>query len=85
VPTLRNVEVTYPYMHDGRFASLQMVLFHYTDGITHRKGLSKPLRRRIVMSETDKRDIIAFLKTLTDESFLRDKRFSYPRDFFTTQ
>jgi cytochrome c peroxidase len=82
VPSLRNVEVTYPYMHDGRFASLQMVLFHYTEGIVRRKGLSKPLRKRIDLTEADKRDLIAFLKTLTDENFLRDKRFSYPRDFF---
>ncbi|RZJ28354.1 MAG: c-type cytochrome [Flavobacterium sp.] len=83
VPSLRNVEVTYPYMHDGRFANLQMVLFHYTEAIGHDKTLSKPLKKKIVLSENDKRDLISFLKTLTDETFLRDKRFSYPVEFFS--
>jgi cytochrome c peroxidase len=82
VPSLRNVAVTYPYMHDGRFASLQMVLFHYTNGIHQSKTLAKQLRKPMVLSETDKRDLISFLKTLTDEAFLRDKDHAYPMDFF---
>jgi cytochrome c peroxidase len=83
VPSLRNVEVTYPYMHDGRFANLQMVLFHYTEGIHNSPTLSKPLKKKLHLTEDDKRDIIAFLKTLTDETFLRNKKYSYPRDFFS--
>jgi cytochrome c peroxidase len=85
VPSLRNIAVTYPYMHDGRFASLQMVLFHYTNGMHQSKTLAKQLRKPIVLSETDKRDLISFLKTLTDESFLRNKDNAYPMDFFTAK
>ncbi|MFP9116018.1 cytochrome-c peroxidase [Flavobacterium sp. RHBU_3] len=83
VPSLRNVAVTYPYMHDGRFANLQMVLFHYTNGIYKSTTLSPRLKKPIVLSENDKRNLISFLKTLTDESFLHNKDNAYPKDFFT--
>ncbi len=75
VPTLRNVEVSYPYMHDGRFKSLQMVLFHYSSDIHQSPTLAKQLKRGIALSEDDKRCLIAFLKTLTDENFLRRASF----------
>lgn len=78
VPTLRNVEVSYPYMHDGRFKSLQMVLFHYTNGIQQSPTLAKQLKNGIVLSEDDKRCLIAFLKTLTDEAFLHNPSFQPP-------
>ncbi|MGZ3863381.1 MAG: cytochrome-c peroxidase [Bacteroidia bacterium] len=77
VPSLRNVEVSYPYMHDGRFRNLQMVLFHYSSDIHSSPTLSPKLAKGIVLSEEDKNCLIAFLKTLTDEEFLRDKRFYY--------
>jgi cytochrome c peroxidase len=77
VPTLRNVEVTYPYMHDGRFRNLQMVLFHYTEQVQQSPTLSAQLRNKVVLSEQDKNDIIIFLKTLTDEDFLRNKAYTY--------
>jgi cytochrome c peroxidase len=77
VPTLRNVEVTYPYMHDGRFRNLQMVLFHYTEEVEQSPTLSDKLRHKIVLSEQDKNDIILFLKTLTDEEFLHNKSYTY--------
>lgn len=73
VPTLRNVEVTYPYMHDGRFKNLQMVLFHYTETVQANKTLS--IKNKIVLTEEDKNCLIAFLKTLTDEEFLRNQKF----------
>jgi cytochrome c peroxidase len=82
VPSLRNVEVTAPYMHDGRYANLSMVLFHYTNNIYPSKSLAKPLLRKIVLTERDKGAIIDFLKTLTDESFLRNPHYSYPRALF---
>lgn len=85
VPTLRNVEITSPYMHDGRYPNLQMVLFHYTNNIHMSETLSKPLRQKIVLSEIEKTDIINFLKTLTDEKFLHDSRFSYPRELFSVR
>jgi cytochrome c peroxidase len=80
VPSLRNIEVSYPYMHDGRFRNLEMVLFHYTDGIAKSEFLSSKLSKPITMDEQDKKDLIAFLKTLTDDRFLHDKRFYYSAD-----
>lgn len=77
VPSLRNIEVSYPYMHDGRYRNLEMVLFHYTSGIGHTVNLSPKLKKPIEMNEQDKKDVIAFLKTLTDKTFLYDKRFMY--------
>ena len=67
VPSLRNIALTYPYMHDGRFKNLQMVLFHYS---TNNK-------MKIDLGEQDKKAIVAFLKTLTDERFVGNKEYSY--------
>lgn len=79
VPTLRNIERSAPYMHDGRYRSLQMVLFHYSSDIHSSVTLAPQLRNGINLKEEDKRNIIAFLKTLTDETFLNNKQFQYPR------
>lgn len=79
VPSLRNIEVSYPYMHDGRYKSLQMVLFHYTNGIADSKTLAPQLKKGLDLKEDDKRNLIAFLKTLTDMKFLRNKEHAYPR------
>ena len=71
VPTLRNIEHTYPYMHDGRFKTLREVVEHYTNGIDENNSyLSESLRKKIVLTENEKKDLIAFLKTLTDKEFL---------------
>ncbi|WP_237732265.1 cytochrome-c peroxidase [Flavobacterium sp. UGB4466] len=79
-PTLRNVEKTGPYMHDGRFATLDEVLNHYSEGVKDSPSLDVILKQNgkfgITLSETDKKQIIAFLKTLTDTAFLTDKRFA---------
>ena len=80
IPTLRNVEVTYPYMHDGRFRNLQMVLFHYSDQVQHGPTLSSRLPGKLSLSQQEKSDIILFLKTLTDESFLKNKNYIYQTD-----
>jgi cytochrome c peroxidase len=80
VPSLRNIEVSYPYMHDGRYRNLQMVLFHYTNAITQSETLSPKLKKGLNLTEDDKNSLIAFLKTLTDEEFLHDKRFYFFRD-----
>lgn len=82
VPTLRNIEFSYPYMHDGRFKKLSDVLKHYTSGIHHSKTLSKQLQNPIVLSSDEKVDITAFLLTLTDRSFLFNPKFSYPKHIF---
>lgn len=71
VPTLRNIEHTYPYMHDGRFKTLREVVEHYTNGIDIENAfLSDELRKKIVLTDNEKKDLIAFLKTLTDREFL---------------
>jgi len=85
VPSLRNVEVTAPYMHDGRYPNLPMVLFHYTEKVYVSRTLSKPLLKKIILTENDKRDLISFLNTLTDETFLRNPQYSYPRATFLKQ
>ncbi len=80
VPSLRNVELSYHYMHDGRYGNLQMVLFHYNHAIANTINLSPLLKKPMNMSEQDKNDVIAFLKTLTDEGFVRNPEFGYPKD-----
>lgn len=83
VPSLRNIEYTFPYMHDGRFNSLEDVLNHYADGKmadleTLDPIFKKNTKRGIPLTSTEKSQIIAFLKTLTDEEFLKNKRFAAP-------
>jgi cytochrome c peroxidase len=78
VPTLRNIEVSYPYMHDGRYRNLQMVLFHYSEGGRNGHNVAAGLEQPLHLSETEKRDLIAFLKTLTDTEFLRNPAFRDP-------
>lgn len=78
VPSLRNIEMTYPYMHDGRFRNLKQVLDHYTQTFTQQSGADPILVKGLALTEQDKTDIIAFLKTLTDKTFLYDRRFADP-------
>ena len=78
IPTLRNVELTAPYMHDGRFKSLQQVLDYYAKGDFYGNNYDDLIKRNVGMSESEKADIIAFLKTLTDKEFLYDRRFADP-------
>lgn len=80
VPTLRNIQFTFPYMHDGRFKKLADVINHYTDGIQQTNTIDKRLQIPIVLSANEKVDLVAFLRTLTDRDFLFDPRFGYPRD-----
>lgn len=83
VPTLRNIEFSYPYMHDGRFKRLSDVLKHYSSGIAHQPTLSKQLQTPIVLSSNEKVDLTAFLLTLTDRSFLFSPKYSYPKNIFS--
>jgi len=76
VPTLRNIEFTDPYMHDGSVASLEEVLQHYATGIKISPTLDPILEKGISLSPNEQRQIITFLKTLTDEEFLHNKNFS---------
>ncbi|MEL0643475.1 cytochrome c peroxidase [Olleya sp. Ti.3.14] len=81
VPSLRNVEVSYPYMHDGRFSTLEVVLDFYDSGIVDNGNVDPSLQKAdgtygISLSAYEKESIIAFLKTLTDNQFLEDERFA---------
>ncbi len=82
VPTLRNIQFSYPYMHDGRFKKLSEVLTHYTEGFQGGVTLSPKLQKKIILSSNERVDLIAFLFTLTDRSFLFNKDYSYPKNIF---
>ncbi len=74
VPTLRNIEYTAPYMHDGRFETLAEVLDHYASGGKPHFNRD-PLIPNIQLNEQDKQDIIAFLKTFSDPDFINNPEF----------
>jgi cytochrome c peroxidase len=80
VPSLRNVEKTAPYMHDGRFGTLEAILNHYSNGVKDSPTLDPILNKNgqlgIPLSDSEKLQLISFLKTLTDNQYLTDKRFS---------
>lgn len=84
VTTLRNVELTAPYMHDGRFATLEQVVDHYSNGVRNHPNLSLQLRlpngmpRQANLSLQDKAALVAFLKTLTDNTIATEVKYSNP-------
>lgn len=85
VPSLRNIEVSAPYMHDGRFATLAEVIEHYNSGVQDHPNLAQQLRHpatnqpvRLNMSNQEKQQLEAFLNTLTDDVFLNSDLFSDP-------
>ena len=78
VPTLRNIQFTNPYMHDGRFEKLTEVVKHY-NSLGNNKNLPKKLQKLMNLTDNERVDLVAFLLTLTDNEFLFDKSFSYPR------
>ncbi|MDZ4809825.1 MAG: cytochrome c peroxidase [Bacteroidota bacterium] len=84
VTTLRNVGLTAPYMHDGRFATLEHVVEHYSTGVKNHPNLLPQLRlpggqpRLINLSPQDKAALVAFLKTLTDATVSTDVKYSNP-------
>ena len=77
-PSLRNIEVTAPYMHDGRYQTLNDCLNHYTSSVVNSPTLDPLLSGGIPLNTQEKADIIVFLKTLTDHKFLADQRYSSP-------
>jgi cytochrome c peroxidase len=81
VPSLRNIAVTFPYMHDGRFQNLRDVLDFYDNAVQNTENLDPQLVKSdgsfgIPLTEAEKNQLIAFLNTLTDDNFLLDERFS---------
>ncbi|WP_205504080.1 cytochrome-c peroxidase [Rufibacter psychrotolerans] len=86
-PSLRNIALTAPYMHDGRFKTLEDVLNHYNEHVNMQDPNLDPLIEEarndfggatLGLTGEEKRQIIAFLHTLTDETFIKDPRFSDP-------
>lgn len=85
-PSLRNVAVTAPYMHDGRYATLEQVVAFYSDSVRGNSNLDKSLGTpppnsqplRLNLTQAQKDEIVAFLKTLTDNQFLTDVKYSNP-------
>lgn len=76
-PSLRNVALTYPYMHDGRFNDLEDVIEHYSSGIQTSSNLADVLPEGgFNFTNDEKNALIVFLKTLTDWEFVYDDRFS---------
>lgn len=92
VNSLKNIAITAPYMHDGRFETLAEVIEHYNSGVQNHPNLSPQLRggggpgqgpgqgqpRRLNLSQGEKGALVAFLETLTDEEMIRDTKFSDP-------
>ena len=80
VPSLRNTAYTAPYMHDGRFLNLSAVLEHYTELVKNTPNLDPLLHQGstpgIPLDAGQRGDLLAFLKTLNDEQFVRDPRFA---------
>ena len=77
VPSLRNIALTYPYMHDGRIYSLGQVLDHYSTGIQYKQpNLDSLLKKPVPMSTREKNNLTYFLYTLTDTTLVKDPRFS---------
>ena len=90
VPSLRNIELTAPYMHDGRFATLEEVVEFYNSGVVDNPNLSPPLRTppgqppgalRLNLTTAQKAALVAFLKTLTDTSVTTDPKFLDPFNY----
>ena len=78
IPSLRNVAVTAPYMHDGSIAALGEVLDHYVAGGRAPNPRQSESIRPLSLREDERRDLIAFLQSLTDEALLRDPRWGDP-------
>ncbi|WP_245925567.1 cytochrome-c peroxidase [Algibacter marinivivus] len=78
-PSLRNLAFTAPYMHDGRFATLEEVINHYSEGLKNSSTID-PLMKKVSeggvnLSENDKTDLKAFLLSLSDYEFINDSNF----------
>jgi cytochrome c peroxidase len=81
-PSLRNIALTAPYMHDGRFKTLREVVDFYDSGVKNHPNLHPLLKKngnlKMNLTEQEKRNLISFLGILTDHTFLEDKKFANP-------
>lgn len=81
VPTLRNIAVSGPYMHDGRFSTLEQVVEHYANGIQDHPYLHPSLKQTnggFKFTEQQKADLVNFMKTLTDDKVVTEQRYANP-------
>jgi cytochrome c peroxidase len=93
VPSLRNIGLTGPYMHDGRFTNLQQVVEFYNSGVVDNPNLSPPLRLppppgqtvgpvlRLNLTQQQKDALVAFLRTLTDPNLATNPKYSDPFNY----
>lgn len=79
IPTLRNIEFSYPYMHDGRYKNLREVINYYTNGIKRKPSPTLPSAQGFQFTESQQTDLISFLLTLSDKEFLFNPAFAYPK------
>ena len=82
-PSLRNIALSPPYMHDGRFETLEDVVNFYNSGIQNNPDLDNRLRqngqpRRMNLTQNEQAALVAFMETLTDDAFIADVKFSDP-------
>ena len=82
VPSLRNTQVTFPYFHDGSIYSVPQVIDHYLALDTTRKDIDPILQKKITLTKGQKNDLVYFLYTLTDSTFLRDPKFKGNSNIF---
>jgi cytochrome c peroxidase len=81
VPTLRNIEFSFPYMHDGRFKKLREVIDHYNSLPKQKDSFSKELKKiNKPFTDIESKDLIAFLKTLSDKEFLYNPIFRFQKN-----
>ena len=84
IPSLRNIELSAPYMHDGRFNTLEAVVDHYSHGIQAHPHLDANLKdkngqpKKMNFTQEEKDALVAFLRTLTDPVFTKDPKYSDP-------
>lgn len=81
IPSLRNLSFTYPYMHDGRFKTLHQVLNHYSEEMVNHKTLSDELKDFKPLNNNQKVELIAFLLTLNDSSFIFNPANKFPSKY----
>lgn len=82
-PTLRNIELTPPYMHDGRFKTLEEVIEHYNSGVNSTDTIDPVMQTGnnkygLNLSDINKQALVAFLKTFTDTSIITDQKYANP-------
>jgi cytochrome c peroxidase len=78
IPSLRNVALTYPYMHDGRFRNLNDVLQHYSENLVQSKSVDPSLSKPLKLTDIEIQQLISFLNTLSDYEFTNNKLYSEP-------